>query len=158
MGAVGGNQFETDVFYGSVMPKRIDLLARHHRRLLEIMDAAFPLITATDSHADLRGLRHLRREMNEALQSYARFVGEEVYDRALLATSTGARDDALALWARCLQLQRDYEDFIARWAQQDALANWTKYRLSARRMMQHVRDHILEVAALQKRWTEEPAI
>lgn len=133
--------------------QRLDILSRHHDRIREIMATASQLIVGYSKDADLGALRHLRREMVEALIAYQRFVHEEIFEPSLLADEADpARRDARALKIDCIQLQRDYDDFGMRWAHRDIVDNWQEYRLSANLMMKQVRDHIAEVVELRKEW------
>lgn len=147
------NPLETDPSYAVGMSQRIDLLARHHLRLLEIIATARPMLTALSHEADLGGLRHLRREMVEALVAYQRFVHEEVFEPTMQNGSPEARRDALELKLDCIRLQQDYDAFGLRWAQRNALSSWSEYRLSAVRMMKQFRDHVLAVNDLRKGWS-----
>lgn len=140
------------------MSRKLDILTRHHDRLIEIMATARPFITDSVEEADLEALRHLRREMVEALSAYQRFVHEEIYEPAQQGIgSPEARHDAQALKIDCIQLQRDYDDFGLRWARRHVLENWPEYRLSANRMMKQINDHILHVSELRKGWTSQAA-
>lgn len=139
------------------MTYRIDLLARHHRHLLDVIAAAHPLITERHRDADLQGLRHLRREMEEALMAYERFIREEICDRSLWSRVDDATADARALLASCIQLRSDYEQFVARWSATDAQNSWPRYRLSALCMIQQFRDHVIEAALMSKRWIGDEA-
>ncbi|WHU03729.1 MULTISPECIES: hypothetical protein [unclassified Sphingomonas] len=140
------------------MSRRLDILTRHHDRLIEIMATARTQITDSVKGADLDALRHLRREMVEALAAYQRFVHEEIYEPAQQGIgSAEARRDARALKIDCIQLQRDYDDFGLRWARRHVLENWPEYRLSANLMMKRVNDHILHVCELRKGWSSGQA-
>lgn len=140
------------------MSRRLDILTRHHDRLIEIMVTVRSQITDSARDADLEALRHLRREMVEALAAYQRFVHEEIYEPAQQGIgSAEARRDAQALKIGCIQLQRDYDDFCLRWARRHVLENWPEYRLSANLMMKQVNDHILHVCELRKGWNSEQA-
>jgi len=140
------------------MSRRLDILTRHHDRLIEIMGTARTQITDSVRDADLDALRHLRREMVEALAAYQRFVHEEIYEPAQQGVgSEEACRDARALKIDCIQLQRDYDDFCLRWARRHVLENWPEYRLSANVMMKHVNDHIAQVCELRKGWNGQAA-
>ncbi len=115
-------------------------------------------ITDSVKDADLEALRHLRREMVEALAAYQRFVHEEIYEPAQQGLgSADAHRDAQALKIDCIELQRDYDAFCQRWARRHVLENWPEYRLSANLMMKHVNDHILHVCELRKGWSSGQA-
>jgi len=134
------------------MTYRIDLLARHHQRLLEIIETAYPLITASHADADTVGLRHLRREMEETLMSYERFIREDICERSLWSATDEAVQDARALLASCQLLRKDYRGFIHRWTATESATNWARYRLAIMCMIQQFRDHIIESAIMSKRW------
>lgn len=140
------------------MPQRLDLLARHHNRLLEIMSTAGPLITATSAGADLEALAFLRQEMTEALAAYQRFVHEAIYAPLAGAAQSPAGRDALALKLGCIEVQLDYDRFRQRWARRDALASWSEYRLSAAAMMKRVRDHVAQARLLSTSWAPSAAV
>lgn len=140
------------------MSQRLDILTRHHDRLIEIMGTARTQITDSVKDADLEALRHLRREMVEALSAYQRFVHEEIYEPAQQGVgSEEACRDARALKIDCIQLQRDYDDFCMRWARRDVLDNWPEYRLSVNLMMKQMNDHIRQVGELRKGWNNGQA-
>lgn len=124
------------------MPHRLNLVERHHKRLLEIVSAALPLITGSARDADLIGLRYLRQETVEALASYARLVADMV-DNAEGSGDGRAAFVAGTLQARCRTIGGSYETFRGRWLERVALDNWAEYRLSAILMMKRVRDEIL---------------
>ena len=133
--------------------KRLDILARHHDRLREILDTVSQIIASSSADADLDALRHLRRETVEALVAYQRFVHEEIFEPSLLdAEANPARSDARALKIDCIQLQRDYDDFGMRWAHRDIVENWQEYRLSVHLMMKQIRDHMAQVVEMRKEW------
>lgn len=134
------------------MAYRINLLARHHQRLLEIIDSGYPLITTQHCDADTRGLRHLRRELEEALAAYERFIHEEVCGRSLWIQTPEARIDARRLLDAAQQLRADYESFVSTWTANAALENWSRYRLSVRCMVQKFRDHVINAALMSKAW------
>lgn len=134
------------------MTYRINLLARHHQRLLEIIEAAHPLITTFHHDADTTGLRHLRRELEEALAAYERFIHEEICGRSMWSHSPEAHSDARALLDAAQQLRVDYETFVSKWTASNASENWARYRLSARCMIQQFRDHVLDAALMSKSW------
>lgn len=139
------------------MTYRIDLLARHHRRLLDIIAAAHPLITERHHDADTNGLRHLRREMEEALMAYERFIREDICGRSVWSAVDEATGDARTLLGSCIQLRKDYERFVGRWTAAKAADNWPRYRLSVLCMIQQFRDHVLDAALMSKRWIIEEA-
>lgn len=135
------------------MSGRLDMLARHHDRLLEIVSTARPLITEAVEDADLEGLRHLRGELVAALAAYQRFVHEEIYVTAQHAGGPPeALGDALTLKIDCIQLQSDYEDFGLRWTRCDVLENWPEYRLSAHRMIRQLEEHVAQAGGLRNGW------
>lgn len=134
------------------MSQRLNLLARHHSRLLEIMGTARPLITSSAERADLVALRHLRREMVEALAAYQRFVHEEIFEPARTSGSRAARADAQELKIGCIDIQVAYDAFGIRWSRRNALESWSEYRLSSIRMMKRVRDHIRQVQSFETNW------
>jgi hypothetical protein len=134
------------------MPQRLDILRRHHCRLLEIMSTGQALLTNLADDADLDALRHLRGEMNEALAAYQRFVHDAVFNATMQEQGFLARADARALKIDCIQLQADYEEFCRRWERRRVLDHWSEYRLSTVRFMQQVRDQISHVEELRKAW------
>ena len=118
---------------GGVMVYRLDITARLHRRMLEIVGTALPLITSSRADADLVGLGHLREEMVQAMDAYCHHV-HQLRNMGLVAAN-----DADTLVAGCTDLRSAYEAFRARWVHRDGIENWYEYRLSAVVMMKQVR-------------------
>lgn len=140
------------------MSGRIDMLARHHDRLLEILETARPMITDAVEDANLEGLRHLRGELVEALAAYQRYVHEEIYQPAQHGVGAPeALEGARMLKIGCIQLQRDYEDFGLRWTRCEVLENWPEYRRSANRIIEQIHDHVAQVAELRGGWDTRAA-
>ena len=128
--------------YGETMVKRLDILARHHARLLDIVGTALPLITASAQDADLPGLAHLRGEMIEAMAAYQRHVHDRMSTAATDAGDPVQTRRAQAAKIGCIEIERAYQTFTNRWAHREAAHHWPEYRLSAIVMMKQVRDHV----------------
>ncbi len=123
------------------MPATLDLVARLHRRLLEIVGTTLPLMPSAMRDADLDGLAQLRWEMVEAMAAYRRHA-EQAHTASLCCGNAAAVDVADALCRGARGLERAYEEFRQRWAHRDAVGNWAEYRLSAIRMMKQVRNQV----------------
>jgi hypothetical protein len=142
----------TLIFYAVLMPQRVDILQRHHLRLLEIVRTALSCLTSSVQEADVVALRHLRAEMVSALAAYQRFVHEEVYMPAILCGDADAQMDAYSIKVGCIEVQNDYEVFRQRWVHRNVAGSWAEYRLSTIRMMKQLRNHVQHATQLQERW------
>lgn len=125
------------------MPAALDIVDRLHRRLLEIIATALPLMTSSMRDADLEGLTFLREEMVEAIASYRRYA-YQAHATAIAGGSDAAIAGTAALCFNCTLLDEAYGAFRERWAQRLAVEHWAEYRLTAIRMMKSVRNHVLE--------------
>ena len=123
------------------MTYRLDITGRLHRRMLEIVGTALPLMTGSRADADLIGLAHLREEMVEAIDAYCRHV-QTLREAGHAPSAPGA-----ALDDGCTSLRSAYDTFRARWVHREALENWHEYRLSAVVMMKQVRTLVQQAEA-----------
>ena len=114
------------------MTYRLDITARLHRQMLDVVGTALPLITSSRADADLSGLAHLRQEMVRTLEAYSVHV-KSLGDAALIA--------------RCASLEQAYQSFRARWVYRDGIEHWYEYRLSAIVMMKQVRALVQQAEA-----------
>lgn len=131
------------------MTRRLDILDRLHRRLLDIVGTALPLITSSVRDADLVGLAHLRDEMVCAVEEYARYVQEHVLEVAIASADAERIRLAQEIKIGSLALERSYQSFTDRWQHRDGISNWPEYRLSAIMMMKQVRNHVRAAAQLE---------
>ena len=128
------------------MPATLDIVGRLHRQLLEIVAIALPLIPSSRRDVDLAALGHLRHEMVDAMRRYRRHA-EDVHAAAYGSGDPSAIAAADMLCHGSKALGRAYDEFRARWAHREALANWPEYRLSAIRMMKLVRNQVQQAEA-----------
>lgn len=131
------------------MTRRLNILDRLHRRLLDIVGTGLPLITSSVRDADLVGLAHLRDEMICAVEEYARYVQQYVLEVALAGTDPEQIRLAQEIKIGSVALERSYQSFTDRWRHRDGISNWPEYRLSAIMMMKQVRNHVRAAAQLE---------
>lgn len=127
---------------------RLDITARLHRRMLEIVGTALPLITGSHADADLIGLAHLRKDMVAAIDLYCEHV-QGLLDEARGALGSADLGEAERLARGCVSLREAYDGFRARWAHRHAADHWHEYRLSAVVMMKQVRSHVEQAESLR---------
>lgn len=120
------------------MTYRLDITARLHRQLLDIVATALPLITSSRADADLIGLAYLRSEMVRKLKAYGSHVSQ-----------LGDPEQI----ARYTNLQHAYDAFCERWVYRDGIEHWHEYRLSVVVMMKQVRSLVqsAEAAVIDRR-------
>ena len=125
------------------MVYRLDITARLHRRMLEIVGTALPLMAGSRDDADMIGLAHLREEMVDAMDTYCRHV-HHLRDDGRVSRTAGQ-----ALVDGCTRLRAAYEAFRARWIHRDGIEHWYEYRLSAVVMMKQVRSHVQQAETVR---------